>query len=202
MKKAWRIARDRMFWKMKSATMSANGAARSLAVMVRLLHEKGIVSDDEVQGLLRRERTRVFTRTMVNEMAKGKDSSAAAIEAVKVAIPKYALASDEKALKRAVTELERPEVCVAIESLYESRGFKTEEAADLHIGHMKSGNYQAVKDYLGSVFPKQTTKIEGKMVGLFGVLGEGAPQMNARRLSEAKVVELAAEQEEPSTELH
>lgn len=97
-----------------------------------------------------------------------------------------ATADTKHVMEKGHAKLMQPDVCAAVQSIYELRGFNMDDAVDLHIKHIRGElekevvtkvrdaegnesvelttikippNYTALESYFNRVLPKQTTKV-------------------------------------------
>jgi len=70
--------------------------------------------------------------------------------------------ADRKALDVGSRMLANPNVTAHLTDLFAAAGFKPSDAAELHVKHIKAGNYQALRDYWKMITPQTPKQIEMK----------------------------------------
>jgi hypothetical protein len=200
----------------------------TLTRLMSVLARNGFLPAEDVLEAVGTHQARVFASAFLEHtLAGGKSKDEALLEAMKTAYPRYLKKGfggratgppkPETLVRHGYRNLERPDVCVAIEALYAERGFTPEKAADLHIQHIQGlkrkevvrvgngnialgedgkplevmvvdrPNYQALKDFETSITPRQSTKIEQNISGGVSLFG-GMTQVDMRKV-EPKVLE-------------
>lgn len=159
--------------------------------------------------LLRRERWREFVVRTVRYMSEGKDRLEAGKLAAKQTFSgKFGHEWKDESLTRFTRNiLQKPEVCVAIEVLFERAGLAPADAARIHIDHIRgigSGdgtlapNYKALKDYWDMTMPRQPAKLDVTDTHYLGGVHplDQTPVIDARLFDEEEEKEQAEQGED------
>jgi hypothetical protein len=164
-------------------------------VTTKLFWAQAEAGEDPLR-LLHRARWREFVLRTVRAMSQGATRKDAAMEAGKAVWEKTS--HSHSGLQRKVNDmLQKPEVCCAIEWLFEQVGLTPIDAAKIHVQHIRGNplekqppNYQALRDYWTLTFPRQPARLQVQSESWFGKIEEQPmPAIDARDLDEKVIPE-------------
>lgn len=176
--------------------------------LIGVLIDRGVITAQDVDGLIDyAPRQKAFIDRLVQAKVSGVEDREAKLVAMREAYPRSRIRTNETVLKMADENLERPEVCVYAEAKFKQAGLSTDGMFAKLVEHVrgieyetvgtdKDGNevttkrkdppnYQALKDSIGLVVPKQPSKIQQEIAIGVGVM-QGPPGFTARQLPAPK----------------
>jgi hypothetical protein len=164
------------------------------------LVEKGLLQEDKLIEAIPRERDKLFVRELVKARGLGKGMKEAVVQAEHVSHPRTMRLKEETAFRRGLERLDRPEVNIVAQQMFETAGLQIEEMGELWVQHIRGleyevdgvkvrekPSYQALKDATALVLPKAPTKFEGQVAIGMGMIDGGPPPFAGRALPEKRV---------------